>query len=94
MATALFVSENMIKQSTAINMNVSTDLILPYILQSQKLYLEPKLGTDLYNEINDEIVAASVSTNNEILLEEYIAPMLVNWSFYHLLPFLRFEIFF
>jgi hypothetical protein len=92
MATALFVSENMIKQSTAINMNVSTDLILPYILQSQKLYLEPKLGTDLYNEINDEIVAASVSTNNEILLEEYIAPMLVNWSFFHLLPFLRFRV--
>ena len=56
MATALFVSENMLKQSTAINMNVSTDLILPYIIQSQKLYLEPKLGTELYNEINDEIV--------------------------------------
>jgi len=92
MATALFVSENMLKQSTAINMNVSTDLILPYIIQSQKLYLEPKLGTELYNEINDEIVAANVSTNNKTLLNEYISPMLVNWAFYHVIPFLRFKV--
>ena len=47
MAYVLFISENKLKESTAINMNVDIDLLLPYVRQAQKLYVEPKLGTDL-----------------------------------------------
>ena len=51
MAYVLFISENKLKESTAINMNVDVDLILPHILVAQKIYLEPKLGTDLYQKL-------------------------------------------
>ncbi len=36
MAYVLFISEAKLKDSTAINLNVSTDLLLPYVRQAQK----------------------------------------------------------
>ena len=53
MAYVLFISENKLKESTAINMNVDIDLLLPYVRQAQKLYVEPKLGTDLYKKLEE-----------------------------------------
>ena len=53
MAYVLFISEEKLKDSTAINLNVDTDLLLPYVRQAQKLYVEPKLGTDLTQKLKD-----------------------------------------
>ncbi len=92
MAYVLFISEEKLKDSTAINMNVSVDLILPYILQSQKLYCEPKLGTDLYKKLEAEITAGTLAGDYKTLVDEYISFMLVNYAFYHLIPFLRFRV--
>ena len=36
----LFISEDKLKDLTAINLNVDVNLIRPYILQAQKLYIE------------------------------------------------------
>ena len=47
MSYVLFISEAKLKDSTAINLNVDVDLLLPYVRQAQKLYVETKLGTDL-----------------------------------------------
>ena len=44
MAYVLFISEAKLKDSTAINLNVDVDLLLPYVRQAQKLYVESKLG--------------------------------------------------
>ena len=46
MAYVLFISEERLKDSTTIGLNVDPELLLPYIKQSQKLYVETKLGTD------------------------------------------------
>ena len=96
MAYVLFVSEQKLKDSTAINLNVSTDLLLPYVRQAQKLYVEPKLGTDLTQKLKDLIVAGTLgNVGNEAyksLVDDYIGDMLPNWAFYHAVPFLRFKI--
>ena len=55
MAYVLFISENKLKESNAINMNVDVYLLLPYIRQTQKLYVEPNLVTDLYDKLKTEI---------------------------------------
>ena len=52
MSYVLFISEAKLKDSTAINLNVSSDLLLPYVRQAQKLYIETKLGTDINNGLN------------------------------------------
>ena len=96
MAYVLFISEQKLKDSTAINLNVDTDLLLPYIRQSQKLYVEPKLGTDLTQKLKDLITAGTLSNvanaAYKTLVDDYIGDMLPNWAFYHAIPFLRFKI--
>jgi hypothetical protein len=96
MAYVLFISEQKLKDSTAINLNVDTDLLLPYVRQAQKLYVEPKLGTKLTQKLKDLITAGTIgNVGNEAyktLVDEYIGDMLPNWAFYHAVPFLRFKI--
>ena len=96
MSYVLFISEAKLKSSTALNLNVDVNLLLPYVRQAQKLYVETKLGTDLNNKLKDLIVAGTVgSAGNEAyktLLNDYVGDMLPNWAFYHAIPFLRFKI--
>ena len=96
MAYVLFISEQKLKDSTAINLNVDIDLLLPYVRQSQKLYVETKLGTDLTQKLKDLITAGTLgNVGNEAyktLVDDYIGDMLPNWAFYHAVPFLRFKI--
>ena len=96
MAYVLFISEERLKDSTTIGLNVSPDLLLPYIKQAQKLYVETKLGTDLNQKLKDLITAGTVNNaGNEAyatLLNDYIADMLPSFALYMALPFLRFKI--
>ena len=96
MAYVLFISEERLKDSTTIGLNVDTALLLPYIKQSQKLYVETKLGTDLNSKLKDLIIAGTVNNaGNEAyatLLNDYIAEMLPSFALYMAIPFLRFKI--
>jgi hypothetical protein len=92
MAYVLFISEPKLKESTAINLNVDVNLLLPYVRQAQKLYVEPKLGTKLTDKLKAEIQAGTLSGAYKILVDDYIGDMLPNWAFYHAIPFLRFKI--
>ncbi len=96
MSYVLFISEEKLKESTAINLNVDTNLLLPYVRQAQKLYVETKLGTELYEKLKNLITNGTVgNVGNEAyktLLDDYIGDMLPNWAFFHAIPFLRFKI--
>ena len=96
MSYVLLISEQKLKDSTAINLNVSTTLLLPYVLQAQTLYIEPKLGTQLYEHIKGLIQAGTIGNVGnaayKTLLDDYISFVLVNYSFYHAIPYLRFKI--
>ena len=92
MAYVLFISEEKLKDSTAINLNVDVNLLLPYVRQAQKLYVETKLGTDLTEKLKSEIKAGTLAGAYKTLVDDYIGDMLPNWAFYHAIPFLRFKI--
>jgi hypothetical protein len=66
------------------------------VRQSQKLYVESKLGTKLTYKIKTLIKTGTIgNVGNEAyktLLDDYIGDMLPNWAFYHAIPFLRFKI--
>jgi hypothetical protein len=91
MAYVLFISEEKLKDSTAINLNVDVDLLLPYILQSQRIYVKTKLGSDLYSKIEADIIAGTLAGAYKTLVDDYIAEMLPSWAFFHAIPFLRFK---
>tara|TARA_R110000744_G_scaffold113171_1_gene212090 strand:- start:1782 stop:2360 length:579 start_codon:yes stop_codon:yes gene_type:complete len=92
----LFISEEKLKDSTAISLNVDVQLLLPFVKQAQKLYVETKLGTKLNDKLKSLIVAGTVNaTGNEYyatLLNTYIGDMLPNFALYHAIPFLRFKV--
>ena len=92
MAYVLFISEDKLKDSTAINMNVDVEFLLPFVRQAQKLYVETKLGTDLTQKLKDEITAGTLAGDYKTLVDTYIGDMLPNMAFYHAIPFLRFKV--
>ena len=97
MAYVLFISEERLKDSTTIGLNVDPELLLPYIKQAQKLYCETKLGTDLNEKLKALIVAGTVNSvpanaAYATLLNDYIADLLPSFALYMALPFLRFKI--
>ena len=83
----LFISEDKLKDSTAINMNVDVNFLLPFVKQAQKLYVETKLGTDLNQKLKDLIIAGTVNAGGneyyKTLLNTYIGDMLPNFALYH-----------
>ena len=92
----LFISEEKLKDSTAISLNVDVQILLPFVKQAQKLYVETKLGTQLNDKLKSLIVAGTVNNvGNEYyatLLNTYIGDMLPNFALYHAIPFLRFKV--
>jgi len=92
MAYVLFISEDKLKDSTAINGNVDVNFILPYVRIAQKIHCEDKLGTDLYDKLQSEITAGTLTGDYRTLVDDYIGDMLVQWAFYECIPFLRFKI--
>ena len=92
MAYVLFISEDKLKDSTAINGNVDVNFLLPYVKVAQKIYVETKLGTDLYKKLEADITAGSLAGAYKTLVDEYIGDMLTQWAFYECIPFLRFKI--
>ena len=96
MSYVLFISEQKLKDSTAVNHNVSSELLLPFIKEAQKLYVETSLGTDLTRKLKDLIIAGTLgNAGNEAyktLVDDYIGDMLPGYALYHALPYLRFKI--
>tara|TARA_R110000744_G_scaffold378122_1_gene493861 strand:+ start:5044 stop:5610 length:567 start_codon:yes stop_codon:yes gene_type:complete len=92
----LMISENRLKEATAINGNVDPDYLLPYMKISQRKYMEIKLGTKLYNYILDLIKTGDIDlpakSDYKLLLDDYIADTLVQYAFYECIPFLRFKV--
>ena len=92
MAYVLFISESKLKSSTALNLSVDPEILLPYILQAQRIYCEPKLGTTLYEKIEAEITAGTLAGAYKTLVDDYIGLMLPSWAFHLCIPFLRFKV--
>lgn len=92
MSYVLFISENKIKDSTAINGNVDQEFLIPYIKVAQKKYIETKLGTDLFEKLQSDITAGSLAGAYQTLVDDYIQDALVHWSFYECIPFLRYKV--
>mgnify|MGYP003658582645 CR=1 FL=1 len=96
MSYVLFISEERLKDSTTIGLSVDPALLLPYIKQSQKLYIETRIGTNLSDKLKALIVAGTVNNaGNEAyatLLNDYIAEVLPSYCLWMAVPFLRYKI--
>jgi len=71
-ANILFISETTLKDRSLLQDNVDPKLIKPTIKQAQDMYIEPILGTGLYQEIQTQIEDATLSVLNKKLLDLYV----------------------
>jgi hypothetical protein len=87
MSKALFITRHDISVFTAANGNIDNDKLLPFINQAQDIHIQNYLGTDLYNKIQADIVASSLTGNYLTLVNDYIKDMLLHWSMVEYLPY-------
>ena len=85
----LYISATRLKKDSAIGGSVEDDLIMPYILLAQDMNILPILGTDLDAKLKSDIQGGSLSGAYKTLVETYIQPALVQFSFVSLVPYLR-----
>tara|TARA_R100001594_G_scaffold121713_2_gene157657 strand:- start:331 stop:912 length:582 start_codon:yes stop_codon:yes gene_type:complete len=85
----LYISSTRLKKDSAIGGSVSDDLIMPYILLAQDMHILPILGTDLDAKLKSDIQGGSLTGAYKTLVETYLQPALVQFSFTQLIPYLR-----
>ena len=90
--TALLVSEQRLKQWTALDENVRVDEITPFIINAQDIYMQDTLGTKFYTRLKDGVVADDLTADEIHLLNEYIAPTLMQYALYLMLPTLKYKV--
>jgi len=91
----LFVNEAKLKSSTAINYNVDTAFLLPFLKIAQDKHLQIILGTKLYDKLQDDIAGvdgASLTGNYKILVDDYIQDAIIHYALVEALPFISFQI--
>jgi hypothetical protein len=77
--TALFVTEQFIKENTLIDGNVDMKYITITIADAQRMHILPILGTALYNELDSQIINGNLTALNTTLLNDYIQDALKYW---------------
>lgn len=88
----LFISPAKLKVETALGGSVDDDILSPYIRLAQELHILPALGQSLYDDLKTKVGAGTITGADETLMEDYIAPALVQLAFAEALPFIRVRI--
>ena len=85
----LLISEQKLKTQAPIDPNVDSDELRYGIQQAQNIYIQETLGTNFYNEILNQVedgsISLSANTYNKELLDNFIQPALVAYSYYIIL---------
>ncbi len=97
MATeVLLINRADIMRLTGLNGNIDEDKILPHVLTSQDIHLQPIIGTKLLDKCKDLIEAGTIGdAGNEAyntLVNTYITPTLVFLCMWDFMPFMQYEI--
>lgn len=83
MTDVYLISEQLLKSRTPINDNVDSNELRFCILTAQNINIQETLGEKLYRKILDDVSTSSISGNYKDLLDRYIQPSLIQWSYFH-----------
>ena len=84
MSKILLINTKDVKDYTSMSGNVDENKILPVIYKTQLIYIEPILGSKLYNKlldlIKDSELDVPANEKYKLLLEEKVLPVHVNYT--------------
>lgn len=76
MAVNYMISLDILKRDSFIDENIEDSVLLVVLKRVQDLYIEPILGTPLYNAILDKIENDTMAVPYTTLMDDYILPYL------------------
>jgi hypothetical protein len=82
----LFISEQKLKDNSAITDNVDSSELRFAISQSQTIFLQESLGTNLYQKLQELVDNGDIDTLPYVrykeLLNQFVQPTLISYSYY------------
>jgi len=91
MDNVLLVSEQRMKQWTALDNNIRIDLLTPSILQAQDIYIQDRLGTLFYDRLKSGVMNDDLNSDEESFLKDYVGPTLMQYALYLVIPHLKYK---
>lgn len=92
MAFAYFITEKYIKENSPVDDNVDVKLLQMGIRKAQDIYIRDRIGSGIYDELCTQITAATLTAANTTLLNQYIAPCLLQYTLYESAENISFQI--
>jgi len=90
MSYALFINRNDIIKNSPLQGAIDADALLPFVRVSQDKYIKNLIGTVLFDYLQDQIIANTVSSLTvyyQDLLDDYIKNALIWYSCVEYIPF-------
>ena len=92
MSKALFISRDDLVRYTPISGNLDFDRVVQYIEIAQDIHIHELLGSRLYNKLQADVLANTLTGDYDELVKLHIKPMLAQYSLLEFLPFSQFSI--
>ena len=89
---ALFITLKELKRKSIFDGNLDADKIIQFIEVAQDTEIQTYLGTKLYEKIQTEIIANTLSGNYKTLVDEYVKPMLIWYTQAAFIPYAAYQI--
>ena len=89
---AILITNDEIKRYSPIKGNLDDDKLSGYIEIAQDIHLQSYLGSKLYDKIQEYALANALPSEYELLVIDYIKPMLMRWALVEYMPFAAYTI--
>lgn len=89
---ALFITLEELKRKSIFDGNLDPDKMIQFVEVAQDTNIQMQLGTKLYEKIQADIIADTLTGNYLSLVNEYIKPMLIWYSQVAFIPFAAYQI--
>ena len=89
---ALFITLKELKRKSIFDGNIDADKLIQFVEVAQDTNIQQYLGTALYNRLQADIIANTLSGNYLTLVNDYIKPMLIWYTQSTILPYIMFSI--
>ena len=89
---ALFITLQEVKRKSIFDGNLDPDKFIQFIEIAQDINIQMQLGTNLYQKLQNDIIADTLSGDYLSLVNDYIKPMLIWYSQAAYIPFASYQI--
>jgi len=80
MATVLFITADYYKSNTVTSDQIGDKVLAATIADAQAMYIEPLLGTRLYEALKTKIIGGTLAGDYLTLMNDYVVITLLKWT--------------